>query len=337
MLHGLLIGCGYFGQVQLDGWQRVHGGQIVALCDTDEARLRQAGERFGITALYADHREALQRGELDFADIATRPDTHLDLTAAAAERGLHVLCQKPLAMTWDESVAVVRAAAERGVRFMPNENWRWQPWYRELKRLLDGDRIGPPHSVWARRRAADAYMTPPFPRQPYFTDMERFLLIESVIHLVDAIRFLAGEYEWVSCSTRRVSGATKAEDSVALILGMRSGCQAVIDCNRCAEEEAEGPAWDMVCLEGPKGYLRLYPGGEIRHKPLFGPVRDHEYDRPKQGYAGDSCRATQQHFVDCLRTGRPFEQDGEQYLQGSVRAVFAAYESAETGCIVRLP
>ncbi|MFQ6132880.1 MAG: Gfo/Idh/MocA family protein [Armatimonadota bacterium] len=333
-LRGLTIGCGYFGLIQLDGWQRVNGARIAAACDLDPAKAQAAAHRFDIENAYTNPEEALAAQSYDFVDIATRPDSHLELTRAAAEAGAAVLCQKPLAMTWDESVAIVDAARERGVRFMANENWRWQPWFREMKRLLDDGAIGPPHTFCYRRRGADALSDPPFPRQPYFTQMEKFLLIESVIHQIDTARFLLGDLEAVFCNTRRISGVTLAEDAVTMILHFTSGAAGLIDASRCAEEEGDREGWDIVVLEGMAGYLRLRADRTIWHKPLFRPARRHDYSCPDLGYLGDSCRATQQHFADCLRSGQPFEQEPEEYLNQTVRAVFAGYQSAETGRIV---
>jgi predicted dehydrogenase len=110
---------------------------------------------------------------------------------------------------------------------------------------------------------------------------------------------------------------------------------AIIDASRCAEDEEEGPAFGHVRVEGPKGTLRVLPSGRILHKPLFEPEREHPVALPEEGYRGDSVRATHQHFVDALQDGTPFETEGRAYLR-TVRAVFAAYESAETGATVRV-
>ncbi len=56
--------------------------------------------------------------------------------------GVHIICQKPLAPTYAESAAIVENARQAGVRFMVHENWRWQPWYREIKRLIENDELG---------------------------------------------------------------------------------------------------------------------------------------------------------------------------------------------------
>jgi predicted dehydrogenase len=101
---------------------------------------------------------------------------------------------------------------------MINENWRWQPWYRAVRKLIDAGAIGQVTTITLVRHEADALSVPPFPNQRYFAEMERLLLIESVIHLIDVARFLGGEIEEVTCDLRRLSGASKGEDSVHLHL-----------------------------------------------------------------------------------------------------------------------
>ena len=141
MLRGALVGCGYFGRIQLDGWRRVAGASIVAVCDVDSARAQAGAADFGARA-YTDVAAMLAADRSDFLDIVTRPALHLPLVRLAAQRGLPVLCQKPMAPTWEECLEMAAVARRAGIRLMINENWRWQPWYRRIRDLLPslGDR-----------------------------------------------------------------------------------------------------------------------------------------------------------------------------------------------------
>jgi predicted dehydrogenase len=219
---------------------------------------------------------------------------------------------------------------------MANENWRWQPWFREMKRQLDAGAVGAPHTFTYRHRAADALQEPPFPNQPYFIRMPRFLLLETVIHFIDVARFLLGDVARVTARARRISGVTVGEDAAWVALEFHSGAAALIDSSRCAEEDAEGPAFGHVRLEGSGGHLRLEPSGRLWRRPLFGSDEVCSFKVPPLGYRGDAARATQQHFVDSLRRGLLFETGGRDYLK-TVRAVFAAYESAERGATIEVP
>jgi predicted dehydrogenase len=358
MLRGITVGCGFFGNLHLEAWSRIEKAHIVAVVDKDEQKAEEAATRFGIGAgnrfgigagnrfgigtgtgfgpkAYADLGQAIEETSPDFVDVATRPDSHLAVVEVAAAQGCHVLCQKPLAPTWPESVEIVEACKRYGVRLMVHENWRWQPWYREIKKLIASGIIGPVNTITLIRHEADALLEPPFPDQPYFVDMERFLVIESMIHLIDTARFLGGEIDAVTCHLRKLSGVTKGEDSVHLHLRLRDEAWGILYSTRCSEPDLADPVCDYARIEGRKGYVRLDRDGTLTVKPLHEPAFRHDYAIPEAGYRGDSVRRALQHFADCLASNAPFETEGEEYLQ-VMRAVFAAYESAEAGTTIAL-
>ena len=105
LLRGALIGCGYFGQIQMEAWRRIAGVEIVAACDVDLTKAKATAPR-----AYDDVEQMLQTEELDFLDIATRPDTHKQLVLAALELKVPVICQKPMAPDLDDAIEMTVAA-----------------------------------------------------------------------------------------------------------------------------------------------------------------------------------------------------------------------------------
>lgn len=144
-LTGLVFGAGYFSHVQMQAWRQIPGARLAAVCDPDGDKAKSLAEEFGVPCWY-DSPEAMLDGETaDFVDIVTRPESHEALVAMAASRGLHVLCQKPVAPNMAAALRMVETCEKSGVRFMVNENFRWQPWFREIKRLLDVGAVGAPY------------------------------------------------------------------------------------------------------------------------------------------------------------------------------------------------
>jgi len=322
-LQGCLIGCGFFGKIQLDGWRRVTGARIEAVCDTDRARAQAVAEEFGARP-YQDAREMLERERPAFVDIATRPSTHPALVQLAAERGIPVLCQKPMANTWEEAVEIAETARRAGVRLMINENWRWQPWYRKMRDLLDRRALGRLVYYRFHTRRRDGWGERPYPNQPYFKEMPRLLVIETLVHFLDTARFLFGEIEEIYCQVDRVNPMIAGEDFAVMVVRHAGGLRGVIDGHRFAEPQEEGgQAMCDARVEGLDGVLALGGAGDLwlGREKVFDPAGI-------PGYKGDSCRATQQHFVDCLASGAGFESEGEDYLRHTVAAVEAAYRSA---------
>src|SRR5690606_28249875 len=136
----------------------------------------------------------------DFVDIITPPETHLEAVQLAAERGIHVICQKPLAPTLEESRRIVEVARDAGIRFLVHENWRWQPWYREIKRQLESGALGELFSISVRMRMGDGWQPDAYlARQPFFRTYPRLLVYETAVHFLDTFRFLGGEVESIYC------------------------------------------------------------------------------------------------------------------------------------------
>ncbi len=107
---------------------------------------------------------------LDFADICTSADTHRALVLAAAERGLPVVCQKPMAETFSDATEMVGACRRASVPLLINENWRWQTPIRAVKALLEEGRIGRPFR--ARIRMVSGF--PVFANQPFLREWSSF-------------------------------------------------------------------------------------------------------------------------------------------------------------------
>jgi predicted dehydrogenase len=324
-LRGAIIGCGYFGRIQLEAWARMPGVTIVAACDPVLERAQQAAPR-----AYADPREMLASEQLDFVDIATRPDTHLPLVKLAVEHRLPAICQKPLAESLAQAAEMRGIVSASGVPVMIHENWRWQPWYREVKRLIEAGRIGAPLTYTFRIRQRDGLGPSPYPNQPYFREMPRLLIHETLIHPIDTARFLFGDISAVMAKVRRYNPLIRGEDRAILVMTHTNGADGIIDGHRFLNPEPPGPAMGDAVFEGEEGSLHVRATGEIEQ------AGQRIYHSPTQlGYKGDSVRATQQHFIDCLRTGAPFETSVDSYF-GSFAAVEAAYRSAAEERVVTL-
>ena len=325
-LRGGIAGCGYFGQIQLEAWARMPEAQIVAACDPDLERARNAAP-----SAYDAAEEMLDREQLDFLDIATRPDSHLPLVELAAARKVPVICQKPMAPDWGEAVKMVETAERTGIRLMIHENWRWQPWYREVRRRIEHGDIGNPIAYWFRVCQRDGFGPKPYLRQPYFAEMPRLLIYETLVHQIDTARFLFGDVETIYAQTRRVNPVIAGEDQAVLVLRHSGGVQGVIASHRFADPAPKGPAMGDACFDGDEASLLVRATGEIyqgEEKVWSAP--------PETGYKGDSVLATQRHFIECLRSGEPFESGGREYLLKTFAVVEAAYRSAAEGAAVRV-
>jgi D-apiose dehydrogenase len=337
-LRGVGIGAGYFAPFQYEAWTRIPEVEMVALYNRTEARGRALMAEYGIPRFYADWREMLERERPDFADIITPPDTHEEMCAFAAARGIHIICQKPLAPTEDAGRRIVEDSIAAGVRFMVHENFRWQPWYRAIKQVQARGAIGEFTHVSFVMRMGDGWGDEAYlARQPFFRDYPRLLIYETGVHFIDTFRFLLGEVASVTAAIRRLNPVIRGEDAGQLLLTFQNGATAIWDANRYNESEAESARFTFgeLRIDGTGGHLTMDADSTIRLKPLGQPAFELEYSRERKNFAGDCVYFLQRHFVDCMLSGAAFESSGTDYLK-NVRIVEAAYESARTGTTVRL-
>ncbi|MFZ0544470.1 MAG: Gfo/Idh/MocA family oxidoreductase, partial [Candidatus Promineifilaceae bacterium] len=306
-LRGALIGCGYISEQQLQAWQQIPEADIVALCDVDLEKAHYRGRQFGIETIYNDYGRMLDGLDLDFVDIATRPNLHLPMVKAAAERGLHVLCQKPIAETMEEAQQMVAVCQEAGVQFMVNENYRHQAWFRQTKALIEDGRLGTPHYARFYGRWRATLPTPNFAGQDYFRDMPRLLIFEMGIHLYDTARYLFGEPDTVFADLRRVSPDIQGED-MALSLARFARLTFLFDMNWFAvlHDHTGNAAHGRFVVEGSEGTAALSQDGLLR---LYRADGSEEWQFP-QDTIEQSFVATQRHFIECLQTGQEPETSG---------------------------
>jgi len=213
-----MVGAGAWSTTQLDAWANVRNARIVALADRHPERRRPVVERYGIAREFDDVTTMLDRTELDFVDICTRPYSHASLVKLVADRGLPVLCQKPFCTTLEEAREVVAYCHRAGVRLMINENFRWQAWYQKAQELLRAGVLGRPFLAVMHQRSR--LSLPRFTHnQTYLKEMRKALLYEFGTHQLDVVRFLFGEPESVYARLHCVSPEFRGEDVEVIVLG----------------------------------------------------------------------------------------------------------------------
>ena len=331
------IGAGYFSGFQYEAWNRIPEVTLAAISNRTESKARQKMAEFSIPRFYEDWREMIDRERPDFVDIITPPETHAEICAHAAAAGAAIVCQKPVAPTLEESRGIVEDARDSGVRFMVHENFRWQPWYREIKQVLREGEIGSPTHLYFRMRTGDGWGDDAYlARQPFFRDYPRLLVYETAVHFIDTFRYLLGEIVEVFAKLRRLNPVIRGEDTGQILFSFESGATAILDANRYNEAEVDAPRFTFgeLRMDATRGHLAMAADSSMRVKPLGEPVRPHEYARADRNFAGDCVYSLQRHFVDCLASGEAFESHGEDYLK-TLAAVDAVYESAATGQAVR--
>ena len=149
-LRGAIVGYGFIMQEgHAAGYRQRADVDIVAIADVAEERRAAARADWPEARIYDDYQALLdgEGGRLDFVDVATPPADHAAVTLAGLDRGLHVLCEKPLAASIDEARAMLRGAARAERVVYPCHNYRHAPVIKAVRAILDSGRIGKVHLV----------------------------------------------------------------------------------------------------------------------------------------------------------------------------------------------
>lgn len=330
-LKGVAIGAGYFSKFQYEAWTRIPEIEITALCNSNKDRAKNIMEPYGVKNHYTDYKEMILTEKPDFVDIITPPETHFEMCKFAADNGVHIICQKPLAPTFEESKKIVDYVSTKNVRFVVHENFRFQPWHREIKKIINEGDIGDLFSLNFRSRMGDgwgedAYLS----RQPYFRDYKKLLIYETGVHFIDTFRYHAGEIKSVYALLKRLNPVIKGEDSGLMILNFENNSHGIWDANRYNENNFKKQRYTFgeYLIDGSKGSIRLYSDGKITVKKLGEGEKIHNYTHNDTGFAGDCCYIFQRDFIYKLLSNESFETSGENYLK-TLKVQEAVYKSAE--------
>ena len=328
-----VVGAGFFSQFHLEGWHQLSDVELVGLCDADPLRAAALAKKFDIAQVFSDAAQMLDTTQPDLVDVVTPPASHAEVLDAAFQRRLPVICQKPFGVDYAQAVAMTQQAAIAGVPLVVHENFRFMPWFREARHLIDTGMLGTLHGISFRLRPGDgqganAYLE----RQPYFQTMPRLLVVETAIHLIDTFRYLLGEVDAVYARLRQLNPAIHGEDAGLITFDFASGAAGLFDGNRLNDHVASNPRRTMgeMWLEGSKGVLRLDGEARLWFKPHLAAEVQHLYASGSElSFGGGACGALQAHVLKCLDQKREPENTAASYLRNLLiqEAVYASHQS----------
>lgn len=324
------VGAGYFSQFHYDSWSRMDRISLVGSCDRDIEK----AEATGLPA-FKDLDQMLADTNPDLLDIILPPIAHAETITTALAAGIKtIVCQKPFCMDLAEAEDITALAERLGARIIVHENFRFQPWYRAIKAAIDDGAIGTVQQVTFRLRPGDgqgpqAYLD----RQPYFQQMERFLIHETGVHYIDTFRYLLGDPTAVYADLRRMNPAISGEDAGYVVFDHPNEARAMLDGNRHLDHAADNLRCTMGegLIEGTEGTLTLTGDGTVqlrKHSTMtmttvFGA-------KTWKGFGGDCVHRLQSHVICGILDGTKFENEARDYLQ-VIRIEEAIYASADKG------
>ena len=177
MLKVGLVGAGGISRAHIPAWIAMEETELVALCDIRPEQM----EEFPDQRHYTDFEEMLEKETLDILDICLPTYLHVDYAVKAMEKGIHVICEKPIALRAEEAVRAYAAAEKNHVNFMVAQVLRFWPEYMFLKELIDSARYGKVLSGYMQRLG----VKPKWSWDNWMMDLERSGMVPFDLHIHD--------------------------------------------------------------------------------------------------------------------------------------------------------
>ena len=321
-----VVGLGHIAQVAvLPAFGNARrNSRLTALVSGDATKRRELGQKYGIEHSYSyeQYDECLSSGAIDAVYIALPNNLHCEYAVRAARAGIHVLCEKPLAVTEEECERMARAATEAQVRLMAAYRLHFERANLEAIEVARSGRIG-------ELRLFDSSFT--MQVVPGNIRVKRALgggvLYDIGIYCINAARALFGEEPCeVHASTAGV--LDEVEETVSAMLRFPSGRVASFTCSFGA---AKVSAYRLI---GSKGDLLVDPAYEyaapLKHRlTIDGDTRERRFSKRDQ-FAPELL-----YFSDCVLQNREPEPGADEGL-ADVRVIRALYRSAQSGRPVEL-
>ncbi|MEN9935342.1 MAG: hypothetical protein RLZZ387_1921 [Chloroflexota bacterium] len=299
-----------------EGYKASPDCRIVALADISEENARAFQERHGGDAIYQDYREMLAQEKLDIVSISTWPHLHAPMVLACAEAGVKAVhCEKPMALTYGDSLAMVEACERAGIQLTFNHQRRFGTPFRQAKALLQEGAIGTLERI-------DATTGNLFDWGTHWFDMLLFLNEETPVEWVIGQVDLRGSH--------RVFGAP-VEGQGLSHFKFRNGVHALL----MTGNNAPHPL--IIRLSGSEGTIELGHSNEAVLR-VWGKGQSGWETVPTDEnlHGGECVKRGVLDLVDALKTGREPELSGRRALRAT-ELIFATYESSRRRARVDLP
>ena len=338
-----IIGSGGIARgVHIPNYQKLEDVEVVACSDVVEASAKSCAEQFGINQWFTDYNEMLEEVKLDIVSVCTPNYLHKDPTIAALRKGVHVMCEKPIAMNAQEGREMVEAAKQSGAKLAMGLMTRQQSDVQALKRAIDGGELGEIYfgKCHALRRRG-------IPGWGVFGEKDKQgggPLIDIGVHILDTTLYLMGHPKPVAVSGQTYTKFGKRKDVLGLmgqwntetftvedfavgLVRFENGVTLEIESSFAANIEHD--VMDLKLLGDQGGCsldpLKIYTE---KHRTLYDITPVH---LPR----ASSHELNIRKFVEAIRNGTEVPVPGEQGLMVT-EIIDAIYRSSDEGREVRL-
>jgi len=310
------IGAGSIARAKhIREYRNVPDVELVAVCDENEKFAEEVAKEYGFNKYYIDYRDMLEKEKLDFISVCTPNYLHCPVTLMALEKGIHVHCEKPVALNAEEAQQMVDAKNRNRKILMVGLNYRFtnHAWF--VKKYADEGLFGEIYHArcgWKRVRGIPG-------KGGWFTKKEMSgggPLIDLGVHFIDVVMYFMGFPEPVSVTgatyskfsdnnclnssgwgmTSDENGIMNVEDMAVGFVRLANGATLDLEFSWASNTDAEENFYE---IRGTKGGA-IYRNGELKiiteqFSTLVEVKPNLNFKNPVSEFS---------HFIDCIRTGK---------------------------------
>jgi predicted dehydrogenase len=240
--------------------------KLVGIAGRNVAAVQEAAKRYGYAHAYTDWRGMLANDAIQLFDNGGPNDAHAEPCIAAAQAGKHILCEKPLGRTAEESKLMLDAVEKAGVKHMVAFNYRFVPAIRQIRKLIESGALGKIYhfrAVYLQEWIMPHYNTPMIWRLDK-AQAGSGALGDLGAHIIDLARYLVGEIASVSAMTKTfinqrpkgdgTMGTVDVDDAFAAVIAFENGALGTLESTRFAAGRKNGQNLE---INGEKGSIRF--------------------------------------------------------------------------------
>jgi predicted dehydrogenase len=197
--------------------------ELVAICSRKDTVVREVSDHLKVQG-YTDYQKMLKNSDCEVVFIATPAGVHAEESIRAMRSGKHVYCTKPMATTLDEADEMIRTSAETGKKLEIGYHYRFDPYVKKVKSLIESAEIGRVHSTIS---VLQQYRVPEYweqaPWRSRLNEAGGGVLMTNYSHEIDYVQWFFGDAIWVSGYTETLVHEVEVEDYASALIKFRNG------------------------------------------------------------------------------------------------------------------
>jgi len=329
-----IIGCGNIFPMHALSLSKIDDVKIVAVCDIDEKKAKREAEDYKCN-YYTDYKEMIEKEKLDAVHILTPHYLHPIMSIYALEKGVNVLCEKPMSIKLDDAILMVETAKKKNKTLGVIFQNRYNPSSKTVKEYLENNKLGKIYSmrlILSWFRSQEYYLNSSW--RGTWEKEGGGVIINQAIHSFDLLRWFANSDIESICANiyNRMHEKIEVEDTAEGMIKFKSGCIANfwVTNNNTYNAPVE---IDMHCENGfvkitaDKATICLNSGEVITAQPNEEEIK--MYGKNAKSYWGVSHYKQIKNYYESLKNGQKPFIDGEDALK-TQEMICSIYNSAKS-------